>query len=223
MSRTHKILSRSLFLFHLGGSACNNCDIEILDALPVEGRFRCKTRVLDVIDKGAKTGAMVYWEKAVTDAARGVLVARSSGTTVLRGDGGFGGPARRDAPSAPAPVPEGPADAVVDLATRPEQALYYGQNGDTNPLHLDPAAARSGGFDRPILHGLCTFGLITHAILRAMCDYDPGRLQAMRLRFSAPVMPGDTIRTEIWNNGTFRATALERDVLVAARGGLRLG
>jgi acyl dehydratase len=117
-----------------------------------------------------------------------------------------------------APAPEGVADHVVDLPTRPEQALYYRLNGDDNPLHADPVVAAKAGFARPILHGLCTLGVVTHAVLRALCGYDTRRLKALDLRFSAPVYPGETIRTEIWNDGGFRARVVERDVIVVNNG-----
>ena len=93
-------------------------------------------------------------------------------------------------------MPDGPPDLVIDLPTRPEQALLYRPLGDDNPLHADPATASAAGFPRRILHGLCTFGVITHALLRGLCGYDPARLRSMDLRFSALVFLGETIRTE---------------------------
>jgi acyl dehydratase len=107
---------------------------------------------------------------------------------------------------------------TVDLPTRPEQALYYRLNGDDNPLHADPEVAARAGFPRPILHGLCTMGVVVHALLRALCDYDPAALRSVGLRFSAPVFPGETIRTEVWRGGGFRARVLERDVVVVSNG-----
>ena len=115
-------------------------------------------------------------------------------------------------------LPEGEPDLVVDLPTRPEQALLYRLNGDDNPLHADPDFAAEAGFPRPILHGLCTLGVVAHALLRALGGYDPARFRALDLRFSAPVFPGETIRTEIWRGGAFRARALERGVVVVSNG-----
>ena len=135
-------------------------------------------------------------------------------TTFLRGDGGFGGVAG-GAP-APHPMPAGAAEVVMDLVTRPEQALYYRLNGDDNPLHSDPAVAARAGFARPILHGLCTLGVVTHGLLRAR-GY-AGALRRLQLRFSAPVFPGETIRTEIWADGSFRARVTERDAVVIDHG-----
>jgi acyl dehydratase len=106
----------------------------------------------------------------------------------------------------------------VDLPTRPEQALYYRLNGDDNPLHSNPEVAKISGFPQPILHGLCTLGVICHALVRTLADYDASRLRGLFLRFSSPVYPGETIRTEIWADGSFRARVVERDVVVASNG-----
>jgi len=111
-------------------------------------------------------------------------------------------------------TPDTSPDHVVDLPTRPEQALLYRLNGDLNPLHSDPARARKLGFEMPILHGLCTMGVVTHALLSALAGYDPRALRAVSLRFQNPVWPGETIRTEIWNDGRFRARVPERDAIV---------
>ena len=113
-------------------------------------------------------------------------------------------------------------DYVVDLPTRPEQALYYRLNGDDNPLHSDPATAAKARFARPILHGLCTLGVVTHAILRRLADYRAAALRSLDLRFSSPVFPGETIRTEIWRSGAFRARLVERDVIVVNNGFARV-
>jgi len=184
--------------------------------LPVEGEIIGRTRVTGLVDKGAGKGALLYSEKQVIDAASGELLAVTGSTTFLRGDGGFGGPS---GPVKPAnPVPEAAPDRVVDLPTRPEQALYYRLNGDDNPLHVDPDVAERAGFPRPILHGLCTLGVVAHALLRELGNYEARSMKSMSLRFSAPVYPGETIRTEIWNNGAFRARVLERDAIVVNNG-----
>lgn len=184
--------------------------------LPIGGEVVGRTRVTGLVDKGPGRGALLYSEKQVTDAADGTLLATATSTTVLRGDGGFGGPAGPVRP--PHPMPATAPDHVVDLPTRPEQALLYRLNGDDNPLHADPAVAEAAGFPRPILHGLCTLGVIGHALLRTLGGYDPARFQALDLRFSAPVFPGETIRTEIWDGGAFQARVVGRDVLVASHG-----
>jgi acyl dehydratase len=183
--------------------------------LPTSGEVVGRTRVTGLVDKGSGKGALLYSEKTLTDGG-GRLLATTTSTTFLRGDGGFGGasgPVR-----AAAPAPDGVPDRVIDLPTRPEQALIYRLNGDDNPLHSDPAVAGKAGFPRPILHGLCTLGVVTHALLQGLCGYDPARLRALSLRFSAPVFPGETIRTEIWSTGGFRARVLERDIIVVNNG-----
>jgi acyl dehydratase len=99
--------------------------------------------------------------------------------------------------------------------------LIYRLSGDRNPLHIDPAIASAAGFPRPILHGLATFGVAGHALLKSICDYDPVRLANIAARYSAPVFPGETIRTEIWRDGnviSFRARVAERDVIAINNG-----
>ncbi len=178
-----------------------------------------KTRVTEIIDKGAGKGALVYSERTVIDQATGELIATVTGTTFCRGDGGFGGPPRATPPVHP--IPERPPDFICDLATRPEAALIYRLSGDPNPLHVDPAVAKAAGFPRPIMHGLATFGVAGHAILRTLCGYQPARLRAIAGRYSAPVFPGETIRTEMWRERavvSFRARVVERDVVALNNG-----
>jgi acyl dehydratase len=178
-----------------------------------------QTRIVDVIDKGEGKGALVFSERQVTDKATGELLASLTQTTFCRADGGFGGPPR-EAP-APHPIPERPPDLTCDLPTRPEMALVYRLSGDVNPLHADPGFAKAAGFARPILHGLATFGVAGHALLKSVCGYDPARLTAIKGRFSAPVYPGETIRTEIWRDGavlSFRARVVERDQVAINNG-----
>jgi acyl dehydratase len=177
------------------------------------------TRITEIIDKGAGKGAHVYSERELMDAASGERIATISQTTVCRGDGGFGGPQRQSPPVHQ--IPMRAPDLVCDRETRPEAALIYRLSGDPNPLHADPDVAKAAGFPRPILHGLASFGIACHAILRCLCDGDPGRLQSIRGRFSSPVFPGETIRTEIWSEGlevSFRARVLGRDVVALDNG-----
>ena len=185
-------------------------------ALPVEGEVIGRTRVTGLIDKGAGRGALLFTEKRLTDAGTGALLATANATVFLRGDGGFGGPTTPQPP--PHPMPGTPPDHILDLPTRPEQALYYRLNGDDNPLHADPATAARAGFPRPILHGLCTLGVVGHALLRTLGGYDAAALRHLSLRFSAPVFPGETIRTEMWHDGSFRARVVERDRVVIDHG-----
>jgi acyl dehydratase len=178
-----------------------------------------KTRIVEVIDKGPGKGALLLNERAIVEKATGALIATVTQTIFCRGDGGFGGPPREAPP--PHPLPARAPDAVCDLGTRPEMALIYRLSGDYNPLHADPAFARAAGFPRPILHGLGTFGVSGHAVLKTMCGYDPARLLSFGCRFSAPVFPGETIRTEMWRDGnvvSFRARVVERDVIAINNG-----
>lgn len=186
--------------------------------LPAEGELTGVSRVTGVVDRGPGKGAMVYSSREVRDAG-GTLLATLEMTTFARGDGGYGGPS--GPVKAPHPEPEGAPDITLDLPTRPEAAIVYRLNGDHNPLHIDPDIAKAAGFERPILHGLCTFGVVCHALMRTLCDYDPARFGRMDLRFSSPVYPGETIRTEIWRQpggAAFRARVVERDKVVVSNG-----
>lgn len=184
-----------------------------------EGTVIGKTRILDVIDKGESKGALVFSERTIADKASGELLARLTQTTFCRADGGFDGPQR--AAPAPHPIPERAPDLTCDLPTRPEMALVYRLSGDINPLHADPKFAEAAGYPRPILHGLATFGVAGHALLKSLCGYEPARLTEMVGRFSAPVYPGETIRTEMWRDGgvvSFRARVVQRDVVAINNG-----
>ena len=167
--------------------------------LPPKGVLRSRTHVARIVDKGPGRGALVITERTVTEEATGALLATIEHTSFCRADGGIG---RTDeVPSALSPAPDSPPDASVSLPTLPGAALLYRLNGDRNPIHADPAAARAAGFERPILHGLCTYGMACRAILKACCDNDPSRLASLSLRFSAPFMPGDALRVDIWRDG----------------------
>jgi acyl dehydratase len=187
--------------------------------LKPSGTVRGRTKIVEIIDKGAGKGAIIYSERVIDDKATGERVATIVQTTFCRGDGGFGGPPR-EAP-APHPIPPRAPDAISDLGTRPEMALIYRLSGDYNPLHAEPAFAKAAGFPRPILHGLGTFGVSGHALLKTMCGYDPAQLISFACRFSAPVFPGETVRTEMWRDGdivSFRARVMERDVIAINNG-----
>ncbi len=187
--------------------------------LPAEGEIIGRSRISSIVDRGAGKGALLYNERVVLDAKTGEKLATLEGTTFARGDGGFGGPS--GPVKKPHPEPERAPDVIVDLPTRPEQAIAYRLNGDHNPLHIDPEVAAKAGFKQPILHGLCTFGVVCHALMKALCGYDPARFGRMDLRFSSPVYPGETIRTEIWREdggAAFRARVAERDKVVVSNG-----
>lgn len=187
--------------------------------LPTEGEIIGRSRVTGLVDRGEGKGALMYSEREVIDARTGEKLATLTSTSFLRGDGGFGGPS--GPVKQPHPEPERAPDVTLDLATRLEQALVYRLNSDLNPLHIDPQVAKAAGFPRPILHGLCTFGTVCHALLRTLCGYNTARFGRMELRFSSPVYPGETIRTEIWNEtggAAFRARVVERDKVVVSNG-----
>jgi acyl dehydratase len=194
-------------------------DFEIHRELPVAGRVRARTVVTAVIDRGAGKGAFILSTKEVRDLGDDALIATVRSTTLARGDGGFGGP---DGPRPPpVELPERAPDAVCDLPTLPQQALLYRLCGDLNPLHADPAVARRGGFTQPILHGRCTMAVAQHALLRECCDYEASRLRSMRVRFTAPFFPGETLRTRIWRDADrvfFDAASVERGVTVLGGG-----
>ena len=191
--------------------------------LPVEGRLVGHTRIRAIHDRGKDKGAYVFLERHVVDEDSGDDVCTLEQTTVCRGDGGCGsiGEVERTRRAIPVRNP----DHLCDLATLPQAALLYRLNGDMNPLHADPEVARSAGYERPILHGLCTFGVAGHAILRCCCGYDPDRIRSTSVRFTAPVFPGETIRTEMWDvDGglCFRSRVVERDTVVLGSGWVEL-
>ncbi len=189
-------------------------------AIPASGRVRVSSRIVGIFDKGPGRGLIVECEQVLRDVASGEAVATNLISNFARADGGIGfstGAAPR-----PHALPARPPDHVVDRPTRPEQALLYRLCGDRNPLHADPATARAAGFPQPILHGMCTYGFATRAILEAACDYDPLRLKALGARISAPVFPGDLLRTEIWTDGaqlSFRTIVPSRDGIVVLNNG----
>lgn len=176
-------------------------------------------RIVDVIDKGVGRGALVLSERKLFDKSNGDLLGTVTQTSFCRGDGGFGGPARPQPP--PHKVPERPADLVCDLPTSTQGALIYRLSGDYNPLHAEPSVAKAAGFPRPILHGLATFGVAGHAIVRAVCGYRTEEILSMSARFTAPVYPGETFKTEIWreeNIVSFQVRCIERDLLAIGGG-----
>lgn len=171
------------------------------------------------MDKGAGKGAILHLVKTLDDAAAGTKLATVRSVLFLRGDGGCGN--FGNAPAEPPPIPEQTPSQTMDIATLPQSALIYRLSGDYNPIHADPDAAAKAGFDRPILHGLCTLGVATRAVVAVFADGRPERLAALSARFSRPVFPGETIRTDFFGSGSqfrFRSRVLERDVVVLDRG-----
>ena len=194
--------------------------VELFATLPTAGDLHGRTTIDAIYDKGADKGAIVLSSRRIEDSA-GTHLATVRNTLFLRGDGGFGGQSEGAPRPHPLPTDRVP-DHVVTLATIQNQALIYRLSGDYNPLHADPAVAQAAGFPRPILHGLCTYGVAGRAILAALCGNDPARLKRMDVRFSSPVFPGETIKVEIWredgDRAAFRATAEERGIVVLNNG-----
>ena len=193
--------------------------LEMHKPLPSEGSIKAAVRVLGAYDKGKDKGAVICSETVISDAVSGDKLATLVSSTFARGDGGFGGPSE-GAPE-PHPTPTRPHDAELAIATRPDQALIYRLSGDRNPLHSDPNVARMAGFPRPILHGLCSYGVTCRAVLQTYADYDPSRIKNFDVRFSSPVFPGETIVTRMWKDGdvvSFEASVAERNVTVIKNG-----
>jgi acyl dehydratase len=186
--------------------------------MTVEGRVVAKSRVLGAWDKGTGKGAVIVSETDLIDAA-GETAATITASIFARGDGGFGGPS--EGQPEPHPVPARAPDRTVDIPTRPDQALIYRLSGDRNPLHCDPAIAQAAGFPRPILHGMCTYGITCRAVLQTYADHDPARFKSHQARFSAPVFPGETITVDLWKDGdvvSFEARIKDRGVTVIKNG-----
>jgi len=199
--------------------------VELHGQLPVEGHVRGEVTIDEIYDRGAEKGALLHFSRRIRDVASGSLLATVRQVNLLRADGGFGG--RAGAPPAPRPVPERPADAAVTVPTSPDQAMIYRLSGDTNPLHVDPAVAAKAGFERPILHGLASFGVVGRAIVSLLCDGDPSRLKRFDTRFSSPVYPGEAIEVRAWRTGEGRgaveARVTGRGVKVMSNGYVEYG
>ena len=183
--------------------------------IPIDAPLESKTRMLGVADRGPGKGMFASFERVLYDRSSGAPVATIVQTNACRGDGGCGS---AGTPPEPLPrVPDRTPDRTLDLQIPLSAAVLYRLNGDLNPLHIYPAAAAAGGFSRPILHGLCTFGHAGYAITRLTSADDMTRLRALSARFTAPFLPGETLRTEIWETASriqFRCRAVERDVIV---------
>jgi 3-hydroxyacyl-CoA dehydrogenase/3a,7a,12a-trihydroxy-5b-cholest-24-enoyl-CoA hydratase len=180
--------------------------------LPVRARVTCRPHVSAVYDKGS--GALVVTDIPCYDEVD-ELIAFNQSAMFIRGLGGFGGE-RGPAGDANLPPDRAP-DAVHREVTLERQALIYRLSGDINPLHADPMMAAFGGFDRPILHGLATFGFSGRAVLKHFCGGDPAQFRSIRARFAKPVFPGDTLITEMWRSGDrvfFQTKTVERGEVV---------
>jgi len=180
-----------------------------------QGRIRGFSEITSIEDKGPNKGALLHVKRELHDADNGGLVAVTQSALLLRGDGGTGGSGM---PSRSFKVlPELTPDRITRLRVSARAALIYRLNGDMNPLHIDPDAARLAGFDRPILHGLCTGGMACRAILSAYCAHNPEIFRGMSVRFTKPVFPGENLQLEFYERPErieFRARVVERNVIV---------
>ncbi len=194
--------------------------LKIHKTLPTSGQFTITSRVTDLIDKGRDKGSILRIETTAFDGSERVFTRTTS--FFARGDGGFGkssAPAAR--PQLFASIPDREPDALIESSTSPNSALIYRLSGDRNPLHSDPVVARTAGFPKPILHGLCSYGHACRAVLKSFCNYDASRIESFDVRFSAPVFPGETLQISMWqqdNAVLFEAKAKERNVLVLKNG-----
>lgn len=203
-------------------------DVRLFKPLPSQGNLIARSRVHSITDKGPGKGAVVVVLRELMDAASGEAIAQIRQLTFLRGDGGFSAQSGVSdaAPEALPAIDERPADIEVSLPSLEQAALIYRLSGDYNPLHAEPEFATKAGFARPILHGLCTYGMACHAVLRSVCDYDATRFKRLAARFTSPVYPGETIRFEIWKDvpGVLRLRAHvdARSVIVLNNGVVEL-
>ena len=192
--------------------------LSITNALPVSGDFIANAKVIGCYDKGPARGAIIEVETTVKNKKNSEEICKLVSTTFARGDGGFGGP---DSPKKEIFIPDGEPDYVSEVSTKPDQALIFRLSGDYNPLHSDPNFAKAAGFEKPILHGMCTYGIACRSLVDKICENDASKLKRFDCRFSSPVYPGETIITEMWKKDKmiyFNSKVKERDKLVLKNG-----
>ncbi len=192
--------------------------LSITNALPVSGDFIANAKVIGCYDKGPARGAIIEVETTVKNKKNDEEICKLVSTTFARGDGGFGGP---DSPKKEIFIPDGEPDYVSEVSTKPDQALIFRLSGDYNPLHSDPNFAKAAGFEKPILHGMCTYGIACRSLVNEICENDASKLKRFDCRFSSPVYPGETIITEMWKKDKmiyFNSKVKERDKLVLKNG-----
>ena len=194
-------------------------EIVVHESLPTQATVRNTGRIAEIWDKGK--GAVVTLEaETALDDGRKLCTNRFS--AFIRGEGGFGG---ESGPAPGEPAPARPPDHVFASSTRRSQALLYRLSGDKNPLHADPALAKLGGFDTPILHGLCSFGVVCKAVVDGVLGGDVSRVAGYRARFAGVVYPGETIETAVWEESgqlILAARAVERDAAVLTHAAIAL-
>ena len=192
--------------------------LSITNTLPVSGDFIANAKVIGCYDKGPARGAIIEVETTVKNKKNNEEICKLVSTTFARGDGGFGGP---DSPKKEIFIPDGEPDYVSEVSTKPDQALIFRLSGDYNPLHSDPNFAKAAGFEKPILHGMCTYGIACRSLVNEICENDASKLKRFDCRFSSPVYPGETIITEMWKKDKmiyFNSKVKERDKLVLKNG-----
>jgi acyl dehydratase len=198
-------------------------DITFHQPLATAANITADSTVREVFDKGKDKGVVIS-HQTVLNNEKGEKLATLVASRFARGDGGFGGPDL--AQPEPHKMPSRSPDRTVDITTRPDQALIYRLCGDRNPLHSDPEFAKKAGFPRPILHGMCTYGLTCRALLQTYADYDPAAFRQHAVRFSSPVYPGETVTVDLWKDAnviSFEAKVASRGVTVIKSGKTVLG
>ena len=193
--------------------------MQLYRPLPPNAELLINKRVVNAFDWGPRKGALILFEAEGRLASDDTVIFTLGCTVMARGDGGFGGPMGKG--PKPHRAPRREPDLSCDIETSKDQALLFRLTGDRNPLHADPDLAAKVGFDAPILHGMCTYGIACRAILRTICDYDYTLIENFEARFTAPVLPGDTISTDMWQDGnvvSFRCSVKERDLIVLRNG-----
>lgn len=197
--------------------------IELHRPLPVEGRVLGVMTIDEIYDRGVEKGALLYFSRRIFDHGTGDHLATVRQVNVLRADGGFGGPLFTPPPLRA--LPDRVADFKIQLPTRAEMALIYRLSGDYNPLHADPSIATAAGFERPILHGLASYGVVGRAALSALCGNEPDRMKQFDIKFSSPVYPGETLEVSIWKDGDggalLEASVVERSIVALRTGYVR--
>ncbi|MCO5731645.1 MaoC/PaaZ C-terminal domain-containing protein [Rhizobium sp. SSA_523] len=193
--------------------------MHIRHPLPVSGEIIARTTIEEVVDKGEGKGALVTARREIEDARTGLHYATIRMTIFCRGAGGFGG--KSESHRKPHPQPDSPPARSVTVATPRQLALIYRLSGDYNPLHSRPETAAKAGFERPILHGLATFGIACRALMQEFCASEAEAVKGLEGRFSAPVYPGETVTIDIWPQqpgvAAFSARVGSRDVLKNGR------
>jgi acyl dehydratase len=213
LSQGAGIAMRSIGTFNPAMLVHGEQAFELYRPIPPDGKMSTVAKITGIWDKGS--GAVMEVEMNSVDLGSGEPIFRNNSSVFIRGEGGFGG---ERGPSGPRNVaPDRDPDEVVSYDTLPNQALIYRLSGDRNPLHSDPQFAQMAGFDRPIMHGLCTYGFTGRALLQALCDQDVARFKSMEGRFTKPAWPGDTLTIKMWVDGSeaiFRTETQRGDIVI---------